>query len=547
MSAPRGQNLVLLSLTMLFLVLMVTITIGLGLRIRQKHELQNLADAAAYSNAVMTARTFNNMAVVNRLQVSYWVAMAADESLISWTSYAHAMANGVHNAADDILQSQCGRRLRPNVRNQLADFRDAVKSYVRNDIEGPSDALWRQMDQAAGNEALTIQGQIAGLRAELTPGVTSSNPGNLRDEFYRQVTSQQLTRQILAAARQNDISVIDDGQGGAPNTAAAISMREVNCDFADTGNGPLDDTEPGGSGLCLRATWSTNMLEAAMGSRGHSFLTGRSQIPDKVLMRLNQIAANYGSVSYALTGKGGSAYWSSSETHGNVASGTEAWGDDHGGAVVSAGNCSATVGVIAHVRSTHLLDTGDQHLWVPKLNGSDVDQNPDVDHTMGDCTPMCPSVWVRTIGFQPADSADDAWGQPKMVVALERNLARNRYPWELHFEFPFSATGASSWDGRGRELHTRAGKGLSIRRQTALATGIAYYHRKEHWEEFPNLLNPFWRATLAPMDVDSAVPYRSRDIERALSNSETTPNGADYTWQRDAYRALVGAGFEGLH
>ena len=106
---PRGQNLVLLALTMLFLALMVTMTIGLGLRIRQKHELQNLADTAAYSNAVMTARTFNNMAAINRLEVSYWVAMAADESLISWTGYARAMANGSRTAAANLLSQPCMR------------------------------------------------------------------------------------------------------------------------------------------------------------------------------------------------------------------------------------------------------------------------------------------------------------------------------------------------------------------------------------------------------------------------------------------------------
>jgi hypothetical protein len=160
---------------------------------------------------------------------------------------------------------------------------------------------------------------------------------------------------------------------------------------------------------------------------------------------------------------------------------------------------------------------------------------------MGTCTPLCPSVWVRTVGFKPADSESDAWGQPKMVVALERDLSARTFPWELHFKFPFSAVGqAREWDGRGQELHTQTGNGLSIRRQTAISTGIAYYHRRHHWEEFPNLLNPFWRATLAPMDVDSRQPNRAPDLARSLSSP-------DYKWQRDAYRQLVGAGFEGLH
>ncbi|MFT3709576.1 MAG: Tad domain-containing protein [Archangium sp.] len=537
----RGQNLVLLALTMLFLALMVTMTLGLGLRIRQKHELQNLADTAAYSNAVMTARTFNDMALINRLEVSYWVAQAADQSIISWTAYAHAMANGVHNAADDLLQTNCGRRLRPNIKNQVTDFKNDVKSYVQTDIEGPSDAMWRQMDKAAGLESQNIQGMIAGLRSELSSGVTSANPGNLRDEFFQRVKSQQLTNQIVAASKQTDISIIDNGAGAGVNTAAKVSMKEVDCDYGSGGNGPLTGDPPGGSGLCLRATMNTNMLYAAMGSRGNEWVTGRGTIPSKVSQRLQQIAGNYGAITAVIGAPGGSGYWADKQTDGSAPTTTEAWGDDHGSVTVFAGGCSYTTNITAHVRSTHLLETNDQHMWMPKLNGADVDKNPDVDHTMGDCTPLCPSVWVRTIGFEPSDDEQNVWGQPKQVVALERDLSAKKWPWELHFSFPFSATGpAGEWDGRGQNLHTAAGNGLSIKRQTAFATGIAYYHRRYHWDEFPNLLNPFWRATLAPMDVDSRAPFRSGDIQRSLSAPE-------YKWQRDAYRQLIGAGFEGLH
>ncbi|MFO0597252.1 MAG: Tad domain-containing protein [Myxococcaceae bacterium] len=540
--SARGQNLVLLALTMLFLALMVTMTLGLGLRIRQKHELQNLADAAAYSNSVMTARTFNDMAIVNRLEVSYWVALAADQSIISWTGYAHAMANGVHNAADGILQSNCGKRLRPNVKNQVKNFRDDVRAYVLAELEGPANATWRLADDNAGREALQIQGTVAGLRDELTDGVVSTNPGNLRSEFYRAVQAQQLTRQIIAASKLNDVEVIDTGAGSNPNTAAKVSMREVDCDYGTGGNPALAGDEPAGFGLCLRGQMNETMLYAAMGSRGNPWVTGRGTVPGKVQQKLNQILRKYGAVGMTLGAPTGSGYWSDGLTDGNSPTTTESWADDHGTVNVTAGNCAQSEDIKGHVKSTHLVLTNDEHEWTPTLNGGDVDKKPDVFHTMGDCTPLCPSVWVRTIGFKPSDVELDAWGQPKMVVALERDLAKNQWPWELHFDFPFSATGpAGQWDGRGQELHTRTGKGLSIRKQTALATGIAYYHRRYHWDEFPNLLNPFWRATLAPMDIDSTEgPVGAADVQRSLSAPE-------YRWQRDAFRTLTGAGFQGLH
>jgi hypothetical protein len=258
-------------------------------------------------------------------------------------------------------------------------------------------------------------------------------------------------------------------------------------------------------------------------------------MPGKVVRRITAIARGYNGISLRLGGKAGSAYWATSLNHGFETLAKDAWGDDHGSLTVSAGGCTRTVPVDAFVLSTDWVDKKDQHFWAPRLD--DEEENEEVFHTMGDCTPFCPSVWVRTVGFQPAESQANAWGQPKAVVALQRDLTMKKFPWELHFSFPFSATGsASEWDGRGRELHTRVGQGINISQQAAVSTGIAYYHRRDHWDEFPNLLNPFWRATLAPIDVDDAP----QDLGIALT-------GGQYRWQRDAYRALRNAGFEGLH
>ncbi|MGV3625658.1 MAG: hypothetical protein ACO1OB_32910 [Archangium sp.] len=531
MRAPRGQNLVLLALTMLFLTLMVTMTIGLGLRVRQKQELQNIADAAAFSNAVMTARAYNNAALINRLEVSYWVAQAADQSLISWTTYSRAVAGATDKATRELAQQGCVDRLRNSaqVKRDLTDYRNAVNNYVsggfNNGFEGA--------DEAAGEEARAIQGAIAGLRAELSDGISHVD-GDLQDRLYKAVGSQRLTRHILQKAGQDDISIIDTGAGQAPKTAADLSRQEMDCDYGATGNPALEGGEPGGTGLCLRSTWSDVVLSAAMGTRGSAFLTGRSAVPPRLANELGRLDGNYPNIRVE-SEKTGSAYWASSQNHGALPSGREAWGDDHGTVTIVAGNCRVSVEAMSFVRSTHLLDTTDQHKWT---QGNEAGGDADDDHTMGDCTPLCPSVWVRTLGFQPNDSAADAWGQPKVMVALQRDLNNpdRRFPWELHFKFPFSATGeAAEWDGRGKKLHTRGSNNLNISRQTAIATGLAYYHRRDHWDEFPNLLNPFWRATLAPIDVDS----EPRDLNRALSAPQ-------YQWQRTAWNSLRSSGFEAL-
>src|SRR5690349_21720508 len=88
----RGQTLVLFVMTLLLLTLMVLLTISFGLRVRERMELQTLADAAAYSEAVAAARTFNVMAVMNRTEWSLLVAQSATQAYISWsTAYLDAV------------------------------------------------------------------------------------------------------------------------------------------------------------------------------------------------------------------------------------------------------------------------------------------------------------------------------------------------------------------------------------------------------------------------------------------------------------------------
>jgi hypothetical protein len=534
----RGQNLVLLALTLLFLALMVTMTIGLGLRIRQRHELQNVADAAAFSNAVMTARAFNNMAAVNRLEVSYWVSLAADESLISWTGYARAMANGASIGAATLRDDRC---VDAETRRQLDGFRSRLSTFIDARLKTPA---WTDMDRAAGKEALAIQGQIGALRSELSDGLTTRGDGDLQDRLLRRVRTQALTRRILDATEQPDLEVLDVDDVLRDNSAPGVSLRELDCEFG-TSLDPLDDrAAAGSSGLCLRGgpsgSWSENMLHAAMGTRGAVFLVGRPDVPPLVQAELARLDADYDRISVSSGGKAGSAYWDSFLNHGRGADREEAWADDHGDVVISTPRCSYSQPITAHVRSTHEDDDDDQHAYEPF--GGPEERLPDKFHTMGSCQPFCPSVWVRTIGFKPSDREADAWGQPKVLVALQRLPRLTRFPWELRFAFPFAAGGAArGWDGTGQRLHARGAEGDDVSRQVAVATGIVYYHRKEHWDEFPNLLNPFWRATLAPLDVDD-LP---QDLRPAL-----TPPGQDrrrFVKQLEAVEALQAAGYEGLH
>ena len=486
MRAPRGQNMVLLALTLLLVTLMVTMTIGLGLRIRQKHELQNLADAAAYSNAVATARVFNNISLANRVEVSYWVAMAADQSLIDWTSYARAMsaaaAQAANQAADDCDDAK-------GHDDDFHDFANAMNDWQHNSM--PIDA-WRTADQQAGDEVRAIQGQISSITEyswksmDALPGIVGCT-GN-----------SSMTKRVLDAAGPI---------AGVSCVTNTVSEREL-FPSASTGLVKVD------------SNWNAQMRDAAMGTRGgDSFITVRGTAPTAVMAAINGAAGN--KVTVSSSGPIGSSYWASLENHGGQPSGYMVWADDDGSVTVSAGNCSYTTMVHSHVKSTALQLTDDDHAWTPGSQ-DDVHAEEITHHTMGPyIDPQFPGVWVRAPGFLPA-SQQDAWGQPKLLVALKRDLnAGPPFPWELHFTF---GSPTAAWDGRaGQRMPTQA----------AYATAMVYYHRagqqKPGWLEFPNLLNPFWRATLVPVDVD----HQTDDVTTALG---------DPTWS-----ALLSAGYKGIH
>jgi len=83
----RGQSLVITVLIMLVLVLAVFFTFTVGERVRQKTTAQAAADAAAYSNAVIEARSFNFYAFSNRAMVSHAVAATSVIAHQSYLSY----------------------------------------------------------------------------------------------------------------------------------------------------------------------------------------------------------------------------------------------------------------------------------------------------------------------------------------------------------------------------------------------------------------------------------------------------------------------------
>jgi hypothetical protein len=122
--------------------------------------------------------------------------------------------------------------------------------------------------------------------------------------------------------------------------------------------------------------------------------------------------------------------------------------------------------------------------------GSTLD--PDRVHGLANGEALYP---LEALGFvlpdQNSNGAGGAWGQPKLPVLISQSTSTMADPFNLTVGLRFTQSGSRF------DMKEAASDAL-----VSSAAGMAYYHRRGHLGEPPNLLNPFWRATLAPMEID---------------------------------------------
>lgn len=530
--ARRGQTLVLFALTLLLLVLMVMMTLSIGMKAREKMELETVADAAAYSNSVQTARAFNAISLMNRALMGHMVAMTGVESLISWSSYYRASIHGAVEAYDKPFAvyagiaaascpcaatnagcaklCKCSTKAMSDISETQGDLRDA---------DDQLDSLWKSLDPPAGDEARGLQ----------ISSISDAQKG-LFDNVMSDFASAGLANAIAAEANK--------GARFGDELKALASSKEVN-------QRELNGGESCGSNgaACTRrdAARKLHFVYAAMGSRGYSFVTKRNAAGpirtklQTLLPSRDRITSlsNIGSGYFPAEGK------LSHSANPNDA--TEVWADDHGRLTLLFGRGQAPCPTSlpgfsspkAHVRSTHLADNSDEHTWTGGSDDSDVKEH----HTMGKCT-LCPGMWPSHMDYNynlVTDSGNN-WGQPKSYAVIQRDYgdrpAVRADPWNLMFRFRFSSSGSGVlFDNTGNELSTT---GTNIAKATALSAGITYYHRASHWREPPNFLNPFWRATLVSAHVDL---QGVEDTEKTLQ--------ASAPFAADVYKALLAKEYMG--
>ncbi len=555
----RGQSLVLMGLSMLLMTLLVCMTLSFGQKAKEKMELQMIADQAAYSTSVATARAFNQLAVMNRTIVAHNVVMIGVNASITFTSLWYGIIFWL--MLDYAIE----------IAHQLANCRLPF---------GPFCGCWGWLFVLFTRfiptliRGFSLLGSYPGLEMQ---AISQANAASLNAMFmyffqvglhlqfyYTHLGNQTIARNVKNVTSTSEIIV--------PGGGDAVAKKEIGTPYI-----PFT----GAVNLTNLILSDRHAVAAAMGSRTSPWTSGH--LGTNSFPYFSDAGPVIGQWLRQWTGRDvnffleGNAYFSDA-IHGNYlwqVNSTFAVSDDHlyGIEQYTGPGCS---GVPLPVISLSLLvanSSSSKHLssgagFAVSFPSSMIIVVPtppffrfDYQHqTTNLCLLDCPSAWSNFVDYDQrlllgwffGGGDNDNWGQPKAPVTVQRDYqmrAGAADPWDLAFNLRWGANSTNfsmkmnnGYNGNnGIMLDPRTsgcGGNCNISKQTALSTGITYYHRGgQHFKEPPNLFNPWWKAGLIHSDADSAAATGS-DIPDTLNNS-----GAG--WATDSYYQLRSAGFKG--
>ncbi len=547
----RGQTLVVFALTLFVLTVMVMITLGVASRVKERMEQQTVADAAAYSQAVVTARAFNSVAVMNRAIIAQMSAIAAAQSLLSFAGYYH----GTLNQARDVLavmaatDNGCGSTITDAYSRIVTEDSQLIEIWEPpNCIRGGEGSQGRDRSGAA-----FIRDELYGTALDMARDQRRSY-----EDMREQIRSGAIPTRVTEMARQ-----------GAPWSSEerdlfvkASGFNETRAEIEEIDIPEQKDTRK-----------QRHMVRAAMGARGiETFVSSREQDPrvdgsisgrDYIKKRIEGIQGSV-PLDINLTNQGTSYFGDRAPLTGNGTDGDplvredfERWLDIDDPeanldwtlvAATDVGRFSFTYtgtsttctfvnpvedsfGYIRTGNDRHPAPNHTDHMWRRGYAIDYQEKGPEscepprerhiFERVANDETQI--SIWPVFVDFNEdkldpdGNRAVNADAAPKnhVVVLRDYDVRGNSDPWNVEKTFRFTSAGQTI-----NLKQNRGGFNLSF----SLATGLAYYHRGDprgpnntgHAREPPNFLNPFWRATLVAGDVDETFALRGRSSIQTL-------------------------------
>lgn len=640
----RGQTLVLMSLTMLFVVLMVCMTIGIAYRAKEKSDLQALADAAAFTNATMTARMYNTASVLNRTMVSHYAAMAAVQADIAWVSMGGAVTGAaaglarMHEAPNPgfAQANGCAYDFYPGktlAKDEVPDWYACPQYYEPGgaggctqrtvEVRSASSTFWHGglSYERPKNGAITdnvAMGCHDGVRPchgkedRIAIGIAT-----LELDAADQVRELHAAINDLAKVQKKVWARMEDNVKGGRTTRRLVAISQGKKQTATSDPSPeslrpfvvhgeetawaeLDAATSDGKDRKQNDANDTvdpfrQMLgEAVMGTRveRHTIQFNDDKLPP--------IAKKYWDRANAHMNDHFPGVWDFKLTSGLDVRGvlsetrddrrTMKEGDEMGkfmpGSRLVVGEAEITLSVTyrnpcdgrkprtipARIRMevssgwnfdyhNGLHDGPEEVVQAHRVGnfGNDCNNHKHYDEETSDIHKLEESLYPdEALGFvfpvnkgpnrQKEPGAIGAWGVPKMPVLLAKlDDEKKPLPWELDFKFRMRK------GSKGTSLDLNGGSDKGMPKLSAVANGIAYYHRRTAIGEPPNMLNPFWRATLVPGEIDSRDPgggdrtplldfrkFEEKELPKMLNEQVKDPVSAS------VYNKLSAKNFKGV-
>lgn len=605
MSNNRGQTLIIFALTSVLLGAMVVMTIAFGVRAKQKMELQAVADAAALTNATVTARTYNVAAMMNRAAVSHWVAMAGVSALHTYStitgSYLSAYASaayalqtpnagclcppdwhdpkphppGIYDNATN-CGSQCyeygGPAAPGDCANRTWQTRDAFYNFIHAKYSMFNKGGGESDDATVGIDCYSPGSKTSCKDSQRAPGKPwdkAKQPGGIGDldeevadqmrsirsaihnlmsiqlqtwqQAEKVLNDQDLTAKILNRSLGKGYSTKDPAGfqvAGYLKKGQAIpgekKGKKNHESWREVANTVTDESD-----AKIARKHQQVMAQAVRGTMGELFplamtnQKGDQIVPKSVKYLATRIEKNlnghYGKdrFEFVLPGKVSKLVGCAAMTDGSAnvgdcttsqidADSTLAMDDAMGTAkdkikVVYKDGCTGKLRIkIAQVAANlHAKNAGSSHYglndgygWIGGCHGNHAwwNANTTQDHNFGDQYGDKAPYGLNFIFASDKKNIGPlgAEGQPKIPVLLRRTPKTGKEPWDIVVPASIIRPGAADkLVIDGKEYHSNGPSS-----QAVVSNGIAYYHRQGHWNEPANLLNPYWRATLVPANID---------------------------------------------
>lgn len=603
----RGQTLVLVALTFLLLTVMVCITLSIGTAAARKADLQNAADAAAISNATATARTFNTASVLNRTMVSHYVAMSGVQAQMAYASTVHNYFNlaanmfrmydvGDANPIDlnATIKSNtpipgCSERT-DEVHDASYEMWHAALSAYNPKPGSPigADNVWGQC--VKGN--CTFKRPWNPDNVILLEKEAAAEGEAIHDAIWDLARIEDRTYGGLAKSLNTDefAKAITDA-AGIPNEQTYgknLALRETDDATAQSiGKRPLSFQRP--------------FAEAVLGTRRRREPLELPTVPENLPPLVKELKLQTDAAFAAYKGQPFTVGFSACEVSADFSlEGTlgrmledplnapapvslhptmdYAFGRAVTGGVTTtyrdfctkvaatitsgnkAGTPNPTNGVLMIAPPMEVIIRSDEkvgrhsdydvgykdgmhwglwtapapfggcHKFHEHYHWTDVD---DVHRLDGRVIPDEVLAFVLPDRNPTPDlkGAQGLWGQPVLPVAVSQKYRPGDDPFNLTFGFRLTASG------------TKFDMKKAVDRVIAPAAGIAYYHRRGHLGEPPNMLNPFWHATLVPLEVDERTDGTDPTelSQGGPSRMVMLLNGTTgYTEKTDALKAYAG-------